>query len=111
MIGAGSRRTPSPSFDDDDESTDNIELDPELAVIGRTAELEARRQMSTPAAGSRNASPVHTVAAGPEEVTINVRWQNHPLDPNPHRMTCEYKMRRASRFVHPRSMSWLTLYF
>ncbi|KIP09691.1 hypothetical protein PHLGIDRAFT_126128 [Phlebiopsis gigantea 11061_1 CR5-6] len=96
MIGATSRRAPSPSFGADDDSSDDIELDPELAVIGRTAELEARRQMSTPAVGSRNPSPVHAV--GPEEVMIKVRWQSHPLNPNPQRITYEYNMRRHDPF-------------
>lgn len=93
----GGPRAPSPSFGGDD-SVDGIELDPELAIIAKTAQIEARRQMSsTPAAGSRSSSPIHAI--GPEEVIIKVRWLSHPLNPDPKRVTYEYKMRRVRMYA------------
>lgn len=88
-------RAPSPTADADD-SVDGIELDPELAMIARSAKIEAQRQMSTPAIDSRSSSPVRV--GGPENVTIKVRWKSHPLDPSPRNVVYEYLMRRVSNW-------------
>ena len=89
-------RAPSPTVEDDDsaDAVDFDQLDPELARIAQNAKMEVQRQLSaTPALGSRGSSPV--AVGGPEEVTIKVRWQSHPLNPNPKRITYEYRMRRV----------------
>lgn len=92
----GGPRPPSPSSGED-ESVEIVELDPELAIIAKSAQIEARRQMSsTPAAGSRSPSPIHGI--GPEEVIIKVRWRCHPLKPDAKRITYQYKMRRVRSY-------------
>lgn len=96
----GAVRAPSPTAIGDD-SVDTIELDPELAVIAKTAKIHVQRQVSsTPAVGgaasSRSPTPVY--AGGPEEVIIKVRWVYHPLDPEKKRIVYEYKMRRNDSF-------------
>lgn len=91
-------RAPSPTGVGDD-SVDGIELDPELAVIARTTKIDVQRKASsTPvvgAGGSRSPSPVR--GGGPEEVTIRVRWQNHPLNPEQKRVVYEYNMKRVCK--------------
>ncbi|KAG6377124.1 hypothetical protein JVT61DRAFT_1175 [Boletus reticuloceps] len=63
-------RPPSPTFPLDD-STDTIDLDPELAKI---AEAVRQRVKHT------HIDPEH--AGGPESVNIKVRWRPHPLNPS-----------------------------
>ncbi|GJE88490.1 ubiquitin-like domain-containing protein [Phanerochaete sordida] len=94
-------RAPSPTGAGDD-SLDTIELDPELAIIARSAKIDVQRQLSsTPAvgvAGSRSPSPVRV--AGPETAIIRVQWVYHPLNREYQgkRIVYEYKMRRTDSF-------------
>ena len=90
------QRAPSPTGPDAGDDSVDLDLDPELAVIARTAKIEVQREVSsTPAFGAGSSRSPSPVRGGQAEVTIRVRWISHPLNPDPKRITYEYKMRRV----------------
>ncbi|KAI0338870.1 hypothetical protein BDW22DRAFT_1432089 [Trametopsis cervina] len=91
MLGQNAR-APSPTNIGED-SLDNIELDPELAMIA----MEAKRQTSVHPTGSRSASP-ETVGGGPEVVALKVRWRDHPLNKEGKGGVWAFRMKRHDSF-------------
>ncbi len=77
-------RSPSPT-DVLDESTNAIELDPELASIARRVQSEAR-------------DGTHT-AGGPQDVKIRIAWKPHPMNPSSRPETWDITQKRVSCFV------------
>ncbi|EMD40094.1 hypothetical protein CERSUDRAFT_112303 [Gelatoporia subvermispora B] len=82
------RRAPSPTYMGD-ESTDTIELDPELAAIAAQVQSQAQR-------GDPDAARLDH--GGPERVKVKVRWKCHPLNPNGRSNVWEFDMRRHDTF-------------
>lgn len=93
MFNNNKARAGSPSIEDDDDS-DDIELDPELARIAQQVQIEAARHSSLHPLGSRSPSPVNA-GGGPEVVGIKVRWKPHPLDPNGKKSVWAFEMKRV----------------
>ncbi|KAG8214631.1 hypothetical protein J3R82DRAFT_9708 [Butyriboletus roseoflavus] len=79
-------RPPSPTFFLDD-STDTIDLDPELAKIAEAARQQVKHSHIDPER-----------AGGPEAVNIKVRWRPHPLNPSAREQCWTFKMRRHDTF-------------
>ncbi|GBE83033.1 hypothetical protein BKA93DRAFT_764316 [Sparassis latifolia] len=86
LIGVAPR-APSPISVEDD-STDTIALDPELASLAR--QMQAR---------SQSAMDDDILAeGGPETVAIKVHWKPHPLNPTAKAGLWGFKMRRQDPF-------------
>ncbi|KZT09216.1 uncharacterized protein LAESUDRAFT_647021 [Laetiporus sulphureus 93-53] len=84
-------RPVSPAYDaDEDELVDNVELDPELAVIAQ----EIQRQASQL---GWDETPV-IEGGGPEKVSIKVRWVPHPQDTSRKSELFEYVLKRHDTF-------------
>ncbi|KDQ62609.1 hypothetical protein JAAARDRAFT_30522 [Jaapia argillacea MUCL 33604] len=83
-------RAPSPTSFDDDDSTDTIVLDPELASIAR----EVKSQSSHTISRLREVSLGPELIGGPEAVIIKVHWLPHPLDDAGRRKTWGFKLKR-----------------
>lgn len=75
-------RPPSPIFLDD--STDTIDLDPELAKIAETVRRQVKHAHIDPER-----------AGGPEAVNIKVRWRPHPRDPSAQEQCWTFKLKRV----------------
>ncbi|KAI0747372.1 hypothetical protein C8Q74DRAFT_1369329 [Fomes fomentarius] len=78
-------RSPSPT-DVLDESTNAIELDPELASIARRVQSEAH-------------DGTHTVG-GPQDVKIRIAWKPHPMNPSGRPETWDITQKRHDN-LHP----------
>jgi len=67
-LGAGFRRSESPSFDDEGSSIETVVLDPELELVAQRIRAQAK-------------FPDRQSSAVPEEekVILNVKWKHHPL--------------------------------
>ena len=94
MLG-GNARAASPTFIEDD-SFDEVNLDPELAKIA----MEAKRQSSLHPDHSRSASP--EAGGGPPIVKLKVRWKRHPLNPGGKDGVWAFQMKRVSRSLFRR---------
>ncbi|KAG9315746.1 hypothetical protein JVU11DRAFT_3394 [Chiua virens] len=79
-------RPPSPTFNVDD-STDTIELDPELARIAEEVRQRVKRTHIDPER-----------AGGPEFVDINVQWRPHPRNTSAQEQCWTFKIRRHDTF-------------
>ncbi|KAH0832087.1 hypothetical protein J3R83DRAFT_12996 [Lanmaoa asiatica] len=79
-------RSPSPTFLLDD-STDTIDLDPELAKIAEAVRQQVKHSHIDPER-----------AGGPEAVNIKVRWRPHPLNPSAQEQCWTFKMGRHDTF-------------
>ncbi|KXN82859.1 hypothetical protein AN958_02133 [Leucoagaricus sp. SymC.cos] len=76
-------RAPSPTaFDDFDNSTDTVVLDPELQRIAKSVTSQTTHQQSVPSLSGSTA----------EKVEVHVRWQKHPLNPGEHEPLFKYRM-------------------
>jgi len=76
-------RPPSPTFFPDD-STDTIDLDPELAKISEIVRQQVKHAHIDP-----------DRAGGPEVVNIKVRWRPHPRNPTAQEECWTFNMRRV----------------
>jgi hypothetical protein len=83
-LDAKQHRAPSPTaFDDFDNSTDTIVLDPELERIAKAVNTQPTQNSSIPNLSGDNE----------ERIVIHVQWQSHPLDPLPKELEWSYRMR------------------
>ncbi|KAI0087049.1 hypothetical protein BDY19DRAFT_907909 [Irpex rosettiformis] len=90
MLG-GNVRAASPTFIEEN-SFDNVELNPELAKIA----MEAKRQSSLHPGHSRSPSP--EVGGGPPTVALKVRWKKHPQNPGGKDGVWAFHMKRHDSF-------------
>lgn len=81
------RRSPSPSFDDFDDSNDNIQLDPELARI----KAEALSRLTS--------TKDQDTFSGPPEVTIIVKWIPHPKNKDAKAQQWTHTIKRVSELL------------
>ncbi|KAH8085410.1 hypothetical protein BXZ70DRAFT_956978 [Cristinia sonorae] len=85
-------RPPSPTSLVDD-SADNLDLDPELALVRR--QVKSGHHAHTPGA-SRGNTPARD--GGPETVTIRVKWKPHPLNEAGRPQEWDFRMKRHESF-------------
>ncbi|KAI0036545.1 hypothetical protein K488DRAFT_40963, partial [Vararia minispora EC-137] len=89
------RRLESPTWEAD-ESTDTIDLDPELARIAAAARSRVASQGSVSGEDSRALAIEQ--GGGPEKVAVCVRWTPHPLDTAGEPSVMEFNLGRHESF-------------
>ncbi|PCH39883.1 hypothetical protein WOLCODRAFT_136537 [Wolfiporia cocos MD-104 SS10] len=91
IMGVAPRVIPPTVIAIDDDSSDEIQLDPELQQIAQQARLHAHQP-------DRHNTPSLLGLGGPPEVDIIVKWVPHPNNPDGRRESWRFTMKRHDTF-------------